>query len=368
MPGDFQVSRLRISHLAAGIHDRMQIIGGPVAFAERLTSLQPVQGLPITLPFGDDIPVDTAFWSRIAERSLTIPVSQVDAPKLRRAGVPLRYRGTLTMTAEVPRLEVHLHPFGVVAMTTVDLSWSAPVSFEQAWQPVRQLEDQQTIVTVGESTRTTTFRRAPVEAARGLVELLTNPGQGEAWELPSHRLASVISGVTETPSDVMPAANSPLHLALHHLSASDDVLAVPEPATAFVAQWNGAGYSWPINNLIYMLESGTATLSTEAVVAAPAGTPRTADRHRRLLLLLAYINALSGLVYAARTSASDLFPEWAKTAATRLGRLFGPGRVYEDWGLVPRALMLRTNVSEDVQHVLGAPLTANPDYTVSDYG
>jgi len=231
MPTITQVTRLRVSRIATHIHDKLQTIGQPVAFATQLVSLEPVRGLQVGLPFGHGLPVDTDFWSRIAERPLTVPVPENVAPKLRRAGVPLRYRGTLAAAAEVPRLEAHLHPFGVVTMTTIDLSWPAPVPLEQVWQQANQLEDEPATVTVADAERTTTLRQAAVEAAQSIVDRLTDPGQGEPLVLPPHRLATVISGVIDQPPTAMPAANSPMHLALHHLSAGDQVVA--EPKTAY---------------------------------------------------------------------------------------------------------------------------------------
>jgi hypothetical protein len=77
---------------------------------------------------------------------------------------------------------------------------------------------------------------------------------------------------------------------------------------------------------------------------------------------------LTGLVRAAKASQSSLFPEWAKTTAKRLGLLFGPGQVYLDWGLVPRALLLRIGATEDIAQVLGGKPTPNPDYPLPDYG
>lgn len=365
MPDSILVTRVRISHIGAHIHDKLREIGQPVAFAQRLAGLEPVRGLPVSLPFGNGLRADTDFWSRIAERRLTVPVRDDIAAKLRRAGVPLRYRGTLAVDAEVPRLEAHLHPFGVVVLTTVDLSWSRPVPLEQVGQQVNRLEGEPATVTVGDTKLATTLGQAAVEAARGLVELLTDPGQGESWELPPHRMTTIISGTIDTPPKAMPTAHSPLHVALHRLSAGDDVVA--EPATAFVAQWSGAGYTWPAGSMLYMLDRGTSLLSAQVVTAAAGQQPSTADRHRWLLLLVAYLTALTGLLQATRTSSSPLFRAWAATAATRLGPLFGPGRGYLDWGLVPQALLLRTGVGDDVAQVLGSPLRANPNYPLPAY-
>jgi hypothetical protein len=366
MPGTTHVKRLRVSRIAARINDDLQVIGQPVAFAHRLASLEPVRGLRVGLPYGDDLPVDNDFWTRIAERRLTIPVPEEIAPKLRRACIPLRYRGTLAAAADVPRLEAHLHPFGVVAMTAVDLHWPEPVSLEQVWQQVDQLENEPATVTVGEDKRTTTLGQAAPEAAQCIVDLLTDPGASETLVLPPHRLVTVISGVIDQPPATMPTANSPLHLALHHLSAGDQVVA--EPKTAFVPQWSGSGYTWPAASLLYMLDRGTSQLSAEITAVPDGRVLRTADRHRKLLLLVGYLTATAGLVRAAETSQSSLFPSWATHTAKRLGALFGPGEGYRDWGLAPQALLLRIGATEEIARRRGAALTRNENYPVPDYG
>lgn len=380
MPGNFQVTRLRVSYIAAYIHDGLHEIGEAVAFAQRLANPQPVRGLPISLPFGDGLQVDTEFWSLITEMpeiALRAQITEEMARKFRRAGVPLRYRGSLAMVedkdgVEPPRLEAHLHPFGVAVMATVDLTWPEPIAMEdhgEVTQRVRELGDMSAVMSVAGRETETKFGRAAAMAAAQLVGLLTTDGQGAAWEISAHRLATVISGTVSEPLKAMPTAQSPLHLALHWLSADDKVIGVPPPASAFVAQWDGRGYSWPPGSLVYMLKSGTSALSSEAAVAKRTGIePRTADRHRLLLLQLAYIIAFSGLIHAAQARTSPLLVEWAKTAAKHLGRLYGPAELYAIWGLVPRSLMLRTDVGADIEHILGAGLDVRENYPVSEYG
>jgi len=373
MPGDVQVTRLRISYVAARIHDRLEEISDAEAFERLLTDPRPVRGLEIGLPFGDEFPVATKVWSRVTEgKALRTPLP---ADKLRLAGVPLRYRGGLALTEdiadiEVPILEAHLHPFGIAVMTTVDLAWPAPVPLgEDVTERLQEIGDVPAVVTVADQVAETALDQAAEMAATNLVGLLTDGDKGNVWDTPPHRLATVISGTITEPLAAMPAARSPLHLALHSLSAYQDVPAVPKPADAFVAQWNGAGgYGWPPWHLIYMLKNGTCVLSAEAAMLKRRGRSESAgDRHRSLLLQLAFITALCGLVHAAREHTSRYLDAFAETAAMHLGRLYGPASQYDEWGLIPQALMRRTDVSSDVKHILEKGLKRNKNYRMYKY-
>lgn len=376
MSGDVQVTRLRISYVAVRIHDDLEEIGDPAAFARRLANPQPVRGLQITLPFGEAFPLETEFWSRILDgNALSTPVSDSMAKKLRKAGVPLRYRMHLAMAEDIrgvekPILEAHLHSFGVAVMATVDLTWPEPVPLgDEVRDRAQEVEDASAVITVADQEKRTKLGQAAAMAVASLTQVLTTNDQGTSWDMLPHRLATVISGVIAEPLRVMPIARSPLHLALHWLSADDNVLDVPEPAKAFVAQWNGSGYSWPPSRLVYMLQSGTSTLSVEATAPKRhAWQSGTSNWHRLLLLQSAYITALSGLVRAAQERTSSDFPELAKPAAQRLCRLYGPAERYAVWGLNPRALMTLTDVSNDIRQILGTEPTASENYQVSEYG
>ncbi len=361
------VTHLRVTRIAACVHDDIPVIGSPAAFAQRLADPQPVRDLPVTLPFAPGLKIDTNFWARIAEKPrLTAPIAVAIAPKLRRAGIPLRYRGTLDTAADLPRLEAHLHPYGIVALSTVDWHWSVPVPLDTVWQEVNEREDQAATVTVGSSLRTTTLGEAADAAVQALVDHLTEPARGNIWEAPSHRITTVISGSNFFPTNSMPPPNTPLHVALHRLASGDEIMA--EPATAFVAQWTNAGYAWPVNSMLYMLSQGSSVFSQEALYPTPGEYQlSTSDRHRRHSLLVAYLTAAIGLIRAARQTPSPYLREWAGTAAKRLGVLFGPGDAFLEWGQVPRALLLRTGAVEAVAQLRGAPLTPNPYYEVPAY-
>jgi hypothetical protein len=362
-----EVTRLRVSHVSARIHDSLREIGEPVAFGHRLATLGDVRGLPLELPFGPTLAVDSDFWSTLDNnKTAPIPVPEDVAPRLRRAGVPLRVRGTLTCAEHEPRLELHLHPFGVVAMTTVDLSWTDPVRLDVVSDRVRELEIRPAEVSVGPVHRTAPVGRAAEEAARAVVDLLTVPGSGQSWDPPGHRLATVISGRIDPPVHAMPLPNSPLHVALHRLCGGGS--AVSTPGKAFVAQWTGSEYTWPSESLVYMLDQGTAILASEMADSSFAGQLNsTGDRHRRLLLMISFLTATTGLLRATPSSQSGLFPDWADTFARLFGRLFGPAFDFRKWGLMPRILLERMGANEVVEQRLGAPLTAKPEYPTPDY-
>ena len=83
-----------------------------------------------------------------------------------------------------------------------------------------------------------------------------------------------------------------------------------------------------------MLDRGTALLAHEAVEAAlRSGDVPTSERHRRNVLLVAYISALTGLIRAADMSQPSYFREWAKTARKDSGPPVRPGKRLQGLGL-----------------------------------
>lgn len=363
--GGSTVSRLRVSYVAATVNDGIKDIGGPQAFAQRLRSLAPVQGLPVTLPFEKHLPIDLEFWTHITDGApLTAPISDDLAPKLRRAGLPLRVHGQVRLGAvpaepavSAPRLELHLHPFGVAAAFTVDLSWTRTVPLSVAEEGLRAIEDAQAHVALGGTQNDGAIKTAVTAATGMAVNLLAGTGSG-TWPSTAQRIATVVQG--GPPIEKMPRGGSDLHLALHKLSSGGAAPAAP--STAFVATWTGAAYGWPSNNLVYVLDSGAALLPSDSATGN-----RASDHHRRVTLTAMYVGALSQLVRTAPKSSNAFFPEWARTAANHLGRLYGPSRAYRDWGLTPRALMDRAGLSEDVRAVLGIPLTPSAEFTMEPY-
>jgi hypothetical protein len=369
MPESVFASMIRVSYVAGQIHDRLQVIGQPGAFADRLRTLEPLHGLEVTLPMAHDIPVDTTFWLRIADKQqLDAPLSMTVAADFRRSGIPLRHRASLLAPPEItmPRLELHVHPFGVMAISSVDLSWSQPRPLTEVPAELTNAEAKPASVGVGAETRECLVREAASLAASRTVRLMSDPNEGTTRVIPTHRIVTVISGTLSEPLQTLPTPNSPLHLALHQLSSGGSIVA--QPSSAFVAQWSGLGYDWPSTSLLYMLDRGTALLAKEfAETTLGPGDEATSARHRRNVLLVAYISALTGLIQAADMNQPSYFREWAKTAGKTLGRLFGPGSVYKDWGLLPRAYLTRTGLAEDVERKLGTPLVPNPNFPVTDY-
>lgn len=363
---EIQVRRLRVSYVAGRIHDRIQEIGGEQAFAQRLTDLTPVRGVPVTLPFAEDLPTDCRFWRSIVERDLVTPLPERLASHCRRAGVPLRCSGRFDAPAAVnPRLEAHLHRFGVVAVATLDLVWPEPVTLEHASRRLQSLESESVAVHIGGRDVASTVASAATDAASALVAVLTDE-QGRYWDLPRHRLTTVIDGAGgEWDEGVMPGQGSPLHVMLHHLAGGGD--AVAKPSTAFVAQFTNAGYGFSPARMVYMLNTGTAALLRTAWSPDHRQPPTASEWHRERTLLTAYVSALAGLVATSSHSGNVMFPAWTATAAQMLARLYGPGRGYLDWGRFPAELLHRTGAAAEVARVLGAELTYNADYPSDAY-
>lgn len=362
------MSVMRVSYVAGQIHDSLRVIGQPVAFEDRLRGLQPINGLVVTLPFAYDAQPDTDFWLRIAERQqVDEPLSTTVAANLRRKGVPLRHRASIVAAPLIilPRLELHVHPFGVVAVCSLDLSWSPPQPLGKIPRELAIAEAERASVTVGSAMWEGPIRDVARQAASRTVGLLGDPGAGTTRQIPMHRVATVISGTLLKPLDALPAPNSALHLALHQLSSGDSIVA--QPSSALVPHWSGLGYEWPSTRLLYMLDRGSALLAKEAAEVTLGEDMSTSERHRRNVLLVAYISALTGLIRAADLSQHDLFAGWATNAGKTLGRLFGPGSDYKDWGLMPRAFLTRTGSADDVARKLGTPLVPNPSFSVSPY-
>lgn len=353
VPSTF-VGRLRVTTVATRIHDRLQEVGLPGRFEELLQAPAPVAGLDLTRPFSDQAPVDTAFWSMIADDApLGAVVNPALAKQLRQAGVPLRHRAELRIEGDRlgdrPYAEVHIHPFGVVVPATFEVRWARPAPLVEAWSQVADVQGRPATAGVGDAQIATPVAGAAGSIADRVVDLLADAGGGR-WQVPDYRIATVIEGTVEPVPDAMPMPAGDIHTALHHLSGGAPPLA--SPGDAFVPLWSGAAFEWSPGQLAYMLDRGVA------VWAAPGAGPGATmgERHRRLALLLAHLTASVGLVQAARASTSVTFPSWADKAAKRLGRLYGPDRPLSGQGLETRRYLTQTGARQVVEELLGKQL------------
>lgn len=362
MSDSVRVRRVRVSRVAGHIHNALRTIGSPSEFERQLANPRTVCGLPVSLPFAPNTPVDKEFWETVVDGSLTIPIQ--NPGKAASRAVPLRLQARLDAPAEIPRLEVHIHPFAITAAATVDLKWPDAVGIDEVLNCVQDLEEKQVSVSVGDAVRPTVFRQAAVAASEQVGALLADKQYDISWDAPQHRLVTVIDGDFDVRPTAMPDPASALCLTLHYLAGGQEAL--PDPRNAFVAQWNNATFNWPPSSLVYTLDSGTSVLV--AKVGAHIAT-NNSDRHRRYLLTLAYLTALSGLVdvCANQNPESMYFGAWGKMAAGRLGQMFGPAGQFRELAQLPQAFLSRNGSSDAVELIIGKPLEVNSQLVVEPW-
>lgn len=347
------VRQLRVSVVATRITNPAGL--GPNTFQDLLADPAPVfRGLPLTLPYAADTRPDLRFWSMLLDgvtldAGLVIPEF---ARKLRKFGVPLRYAATIAVPA-VPglglaRIEAHLLPYGVAAVATVDLTWPRLVPLSSAQVDVETRLATPTTVTGAGRALDTTLDDAAGALANLLVDHLGGP---EPRVRPDYRLTTVIEGSFAPTPRKMPAPNDFLHAALHQLSGGDDAPATPD--TAFVPFWAPAGgtFAWLPTRLLYMLDRGLGVW-----FSMPDRLESMGDRHRRLTLLVAHLTASVGLISAAITSNDQVLSEWAREAALRLGRLYGPAQPLLDQGFESRRFLVNVGAVPDIVTLLGRGL------------
>ena len=359
------VSAIRASYVTARVHDHLaNDLRDEDKFAERLVDLNAIKGWPVALPFAKDLPIDTRFWSTVAQSNVQVPVPLEQAKRLRRAFVPLRWASAVVAGETAPRIEVHLHRFGVVAIATIDLAWEAPVPVEEVWRRLADIEKHSLEIKIGASPCSTTVRDASLEVAIGLAaELEAGPCSTTAVSS-TRRIVTVIDGKSDDPSREMPPDNSPLHIALHRLAGGNDAIAAP--ATAFVPQWTQAGYRFPPSRMMYALSAGSANL-IETAIRPESGEVRASDWHRERTLMTAYVCALADLVVAAPNSQVGTFQAWARLGAATLGRLYGPAGNYLEWGQYPAAILTRSGAITAVRDALDGKLFSNENFPVGPY-
>jgi hypothetical protein len=333
----------------------MQGVGNPDAFAALFAAPAPVNGVSLELPFDpDNAPVDTAFWSALAEWKTKSALTLDDGRRLRRAAVPLRHRGALTAQVVTPRLEAHVHPFGIGVLSTFDLTWEPPLPLSEVWEEIDQASKQPAQGTLGGVIFKSTLSNATQVGAATLLKAFESPA-GHTWPVGDHRIATVIDGVVAGAPKGMPVAKDAVHVAIHRLSAGGLVL--PPPGNAFVAQWSGASFDWAPERLVYMLDVGSSLISPAAIEGPFSATYSTSAHHRRIVLLLSHVTAAVGLVRATPLTQSPYFEDWGKKAADRLGRLYGPANASDDWGLETRSYLARIGAVQEVGDLRGSALT-----------
>lgn len=370
-----QVSRLRISYVGTRIHGAATAISGPNAFAGHLLRLgragPPVTiaaGLEATLPFDSDDPVAWSFWEAAKEAAtkpggrLRPPANLAEAKALFAARIPLRHRAKLFLqpssSFQAPRLEALLHPFGWVALATVDLVWEQPVSLQEAAQMVDVHEADAAQILLASSLLDTTVAESADATAGRLSQLLAND---EPWSPGVHRLATVISGTVDPDPSVPAPRGGDLLKALHQLAGGTAPL--PDPTYTLVPRWDGARrFIWDPGDYVYMLRAGTSVVLPRAVALRPAAKGEgTSGRHRRLALLLACLSANAGLVHVNPGSQNQVAQAWATKNAFWLGRLYGPQSPAADyWGLECRSYLDMSPIKPAIEKLLGGELFAAP--------
>lgn len=338
---------MRVSYVSTLIHDHLDpVVGLPTAFETLLSSPTSVLGVDVTLPYAADTPIDRAFWSMAMDgRDLAGPVDAKLANKLRKAGVPLRHRAGLDIAGVggPTYLEVHVHPFGVVAIATTDLISAAPQPVTNAGQAVDTMQTGPATATVAGTTIATTPERAAADAAAHIVGLLAKPGGTQWADPPDYRIVSIIDGTPQPQS--MPPVSGAIHTALHDLCRGTPPPG--PPLDLFVPRWRGGKFAWSPTELGYMLDRGMAAWS------APARRPgvTAGERHRQLVLLVAHVTAAVGLAHASATSVAPTFRQWAIGAAQRVGRLYGPTDPMQQ-GLEARLYVVNTGAQQVIDNVL----------------
>lgn len=362
---EIKVSAIRASYVTAHVHDRLaDDLGGDAEFAQRLVDLKPICGRTVTLPFTKDLPVDMQFWSRIAQHPVQLTVSPNHAKDLRRAFVPLRWANAVVTGKISPRIEVHLHRFGIVAIATIDLTWEKTVPVEEVWNRLAETEEQALQVTIGTATSITTIRNSSRDFATHLAVGIQKEPSSISTVLSTRRIVTIINCKSDAPLQEMPSDNSPLHIALHRLASGDDAIAAP--AAAFVPQWTMAGYAFPPSRMMYALSAGCANL-IEPAIRTQSGIARSSDWHRERTLMTAYVCALADLVVTAPSSHSSAFQAWASLGAQTLARLYGPSQNYLEWGQYPAAILARAGAITAVREALGGKLFPNVDFPIGLY-
>lgn len=373
---DLLVRRLRVSYIAAMAHDRLNTVGDQEEFALLLLEPGRLEGIgEVSAPFPPDQPAggdaNWLFWSHIAENPRLAPPRTIgEARKLTRSGVPLRSSAELFLAEPQPAepenarmasirqglarttLEIHVLPFGLAALATLDLVEPEPTPLDQTMDDLDAISSWRFRITVGFQGGYTSMSDIATQALTWAAEALGDP-RGQSWDMPAHRVVTVIDA--ESLDEEIPPRDGRYHRAVHRLAHGGPNLA--EPLLAFVPRWTNAGFSWSTAEWVYMLDQGSSVL-TRAAVQRGSLADSTSFRHRGLCLLIAHVSTSGALVRGAAASTSPFFASWGKIAAQRLGRLYGPNTPgAEFWGLETRQLIKVTGLAGPIAACAGRPLT-----------
>jgi hypothetical protein len=359
------VEYLSLSIVATRVHTRLKPeVRGPSAFEERFTTLAPVEGLNVELPFGSG--VDERFWLELAETSPPFTgIKGTFARTLRHHGVPLRIPGKLHVNGvQRASLELHLHPFGAVALATVDVLWDPAVPFGDLAGQIEELLKRPATVLLRQPREASVAESARV-AVNQLIDLLAEP-EGTSVVEKDIRIVTIIRGTIDPVPDAMPVAGDTLFSALYQL-AGGMTPNPPPPSGLLVAQWERGVYWWNPTFLLNMLDCGAALFSAHEMQVAPDDKETNLRaRHRRLLLLMAHLSASVGLVRVSSTAGNPI-KKWGEEAAKRLGRLYGPAMKFMEPSLEPQAYLDRIQASTLVAAITGSPLTSKVQALLPPY-
>jgi hypothetical protein len=377
---ELAVRRIRVSYVGACAHDRLVGIGAPEAYSSLLLAPAPISGLDVSLPFdasasSPQSDPNWVFWSKVSETTgLKAPRTIEQARKLSRAAIPLRHRAPFNESRHLPAptagsdalwslkqglarasLELHLLPFGLATLVTADVYSPTGTTIDTALGLLDDLEGWPFRLGIGSQEVETTVSESASRALELGTELVGHP-EGNIWRLPTHRVVTIIDASQGELPPEMPLPSSKWHEAVHRLANGG--LNVASPDAAFVPRWTGTGFNWSPADWVYMLDRGSSIVVAPAALTMPTNKlATTSSRHRRMALLIAHVTACAALVSAASGSESPYFPEWARTAALRLGRLYGPSPAADDyWGMETRHLLKVLGLTSDIPVVSGQPL------------
>jgi hypothetical protein len=352
MDAEIDVARARVTYLATRVSSEVvEELGNPQRFEALLASPRDVAGLTLSLPFPKPsvIPnnVDRTFWSYATENPKPGQIVSASPYDLRRGGLPLRHGVSVSpRSIGKPRLEIFCYGFGCVVLATLDIFLNPPIALAGLSDSLSTATNVAVQSTVGPSIEHHAFPTIAECAADRVIQLLSR--NGSSWQLDPYRLVSVIDASGRPQLDEMPIEGGLVHKAMHQLSLGGP--ARPAPGDAFLPYWAGRNaFGWAGSELVYVLDSGSAQLRQSAALRRPQPPAwSTSDYHRLLTLARMHVSVDMCLLAAAGEANSERLSAWAKVAAFRLSRLYGPKPAsYDFWGLACRSFILSDPAAVD---------------------